>query len=65
MKSTLKLKLFILCAVVFLMQGIAFSQPPPADPQTDPDVPITGIELLIGAGAIIGARKLARLRKRK
>lgn len=29
----------------------------PGDPGGDPDVPITGIELLIGAGAIFGARR--------
>jgi hypothetical protein len=65
MKSPLKIKLFLLCTFVFLMQGIVFAQViPPADPSSDPDVPITGIEILIGAGALIGARKIASLRKK-
>lgn len=31
----------------------------PGDPGGDPDVPITGIEWLLGAGALYGAKKLA------
>jgi hypothetical protein len=65
MKSPLKMKLFLLCMFVFLAHVIVFAQPP-QDPSGDPDVPITGIEILIGAGALIGARKLSSLRgKRK
>ncbi len=65
MKSPLKMKLFLLCTFVLFMQVIVFAQPnPPADPSADPDVPITGIEILIGAGALIGARKIASLRKK-
>ncbi len=30
----------------------------PGDPGGDPDVPITGIEWLIGGGALLGARNL-------
>lgn len=37
----------------------------PGDPGGDPDVPITGIEYLIGGGALIGARALLRKMKRK
>ncbi len=62
MKSPLKMKLFLLCLVMLGMQNIAFSQP--ADPSSEPDVPITGIEILLGAGALIGARKFASLRNR-
>jgi hypothetical protein len=38
----------------------------PTNPSGDPDnpVPITGIELLIGAGALLGSKKLLE-RKRK
>jgi len=43
---------------ILLIPGILFGQP--GDPASDPDnpVPITGIELLIGAGALFGAKKL-------
>ena len=65
MKSPFKLRLLFLIGILFFLdQGIAFSQPKnPKGPK--PAVPITGIEILIGAGAIIGAKKLAGLRKKK
>ena len=62
MKSPLKMKLLLLCTFVLLIQCNVFAQP--TDPVTPPDAPITGIEILIGAGALIGARKLAALRKK-
>ena len=38
----------------------------PGDPGGDPDaVPITGIEILIGAGALFGAKKIYDSRKKK
>jgi hypothetical protein len=56
--------------IIFLLSpvGFAFCQvgpPPPGDPMTDPDptVPITGIELLIGAGALFGAFKALEKKK--
>lgn len=62
MKSALAIKLFLLSSFMFLLHCAAFAQP--ANPD-DPSVPLTGIELLIGAGALLGARKLARLRNKK
>jgi hypothetical protein len=38
---------------------------PPGDPNTDPDVPITGIELLIGAGALLGVKRALKNRNTK
>jgi hypothetical protein len=35
----------------------------PGDPGGDPDVPITGIEILLGGGALLGMRKLIKSRK--
>lgn len=35
----------------------------PGDPGGDPDVPISGIEVLIGAGALLGAKKIYTRRK--
>ncbi|MFZ6014001.1 MAG: hypothetical protein ACOYXT_26915 [Bacteroidota bacterium] len=37
----------------------------PGDPETDPDVPISGIEILIGLGGLFGAKKIYDLRKKK
>lgn len=38
----------------------------PGDPGGDPDVPITGIEFLLGGGAILGIRKIiAQIKSRK
>ncbi|HPM32692.1 MAG TPA: hypothetical protein PLJ60_20330 [Chryseolinea sp.] len=63
MKSPLKIKLFLLCAFLLATQFVVLAQP--TNPSAPPDVPITGIEILIGAGALIGARKIARLRNKK
>lgn len=38
---------------------------PPGDPGTDPDVPITGIEILIGAGALLGVKRAIGHKKNK
>lgn len=37
----------------------------PGDPGGDPDVPITGIEILIGAGGALGVKKMLDKKKRK
>lgn len=37
----------------------------PANPSGDPDVPITGIEILIAAGGALGLRSLIAKRKDK
>lgn len=48
----------LLSGALILITLICYSQP--STPPTDPDapVPITGIEILIGAGALLGAKKL-------
>jgi len=38
---------------------------PPNDPITDPDVPISGVEILLLAGGIFGAKKYFEHRKIK
>jgi len=40
-------------------------QAQPTDPETNPDVPISGIEILVGLGGLWGARKYAEMRRRK
>ena len=54
--------LFILA---FLLFPLLVSGQPPGDPGggVDPDVPITGIELLIGGGALLGIRQMLARRK--
>jgi hypothetical protein len=37
----------------------------PGDPSGDPDVPITGIEILLSAGALFGIKKLLGKSKNK
>jgi len=65
---------FSILLFVFLVIGLAsYAQTPPSigpnappDPVQDPDtVPITGIEILIGAGALMGARRLRQQHKSK
>jgi hypothetical protein len=55
-RSTLVLALMVVSAT-------AFGQP--GDPGGDPDVPITGLEYLIGGGALFGIRTLLKRMKQK
>jgi hypothetical protein len=45
--------------------SVASAQPGPPDPPDDNQVPITGIEYLIAAGAAFGAKKIYDKRKSK
>ena len=51
--------------VLFMASPLnVFAQP--GDPTPDPDtVPITGIEILVGLGGLMGIRKMRDLRKKK
>jgi len=62
----------VLILLFFLSSFSLFSQPPcptcpPGDPPSDPDadVPITGIEVIVGVGALFGAKKYFDLRKKQ
>ncbi len=46
----------LLIAIVLLVPGVVFAQP--GDPGGDPDVPITGIEILLALGGMLGIKKL-------
>ncbi len=54
MKSWLKLFILVVLLCFSVVMG-ALAQP--GDPGGDPDVPLGGIELLIAAGALFGAKK--------
>lgn len=62
----LRSRKFTLFLLVFMFIGtLAFGQP--GDPGGDPDenpVPITGIEFLIGAGMLFGAKKILSSRNK-
>jgi len=60
----MKLK-FILSfiALLFLTISAVEAQPGGGGPG-DPDVPITGIEILLAAGGVLGMRKLINSRKK-
>jgi len=62
MKSTLKIRLFAFCLILLSANIGAYCQPENPNP---PDVPITGIEILVGAGALLGARKLVQLKNKR
>lgn len=52
--------------IVILLMGsftMVFAQP--GDPGGDPDVPITGIEILLGIGGLYGAKKALDRRPRR
>ena len=55
---------FCMFALVMASPLNVFAQP--GDPTPDPDtVPITGIEILIGLGGLLGVKKIRDLRKKK
>lgn len=54
-KITLFLVFFFFTATLLVAQ--------PSDPNIDPDVPITGLEILIAIGGALGIRKLLNNRR--
>jgi len=53
------LPLLILLFIILPLAGMC----QPGDPGGNPDVPITGIEFLVGGGALLGIRKIIATRK--
>lgn len=60
----MKARLF-LALIIFLVGPLMIAYAQPGDPGGDPDVPITGIEILIGAGGALGIKKMLQKRKKK
>ena len=59
-KKQITIICFLLCLCALSTTGLS----QPGDPGTDPDVPISGIEWLLAAGGMLGARKIYnRIRK--
>ncbi len=55
------LSVLIVLLVLLPLAGVC----QPGDPGGDPDVPITGIEFLLGGGVLLGIRKImARFKSR-
>lgn len=56
--------LLIFLFIFFSLITLSLAQPP-GDPGggSDPDVPITGIEILLGLGGALGAKKLMKRKK--
>ena len=54
-----RLPLLILLFILLPLLGVC----QPGDPGGNPDVPITGIEFLLGGGALLGIRKIMASRK--
>ena len=53
----------IFIAILFFLPAFIFAQP--GDPGGDPDVPITGIEILLMAGGALGIKRLMGNKKSK
>ena len=47
---------FVLFVLFILLPSFLLAQP--GDPGGDPDVPITGIEILLALGGVLGIKKL-------
>jgi hypothetical protein len=63
MKFSNLMSRFLFCTLLCLVASLAVAQP--GDPSVDPDVPITGIELLLIVGGILGIRKLNSVKSRR
>ena len=61
----MKLNYFILRLLfsAVLCLGVFIANAQPGNPDGDPDVPITGIEILIAAGGVLGLKKFISTRK--
>lgn len=57
----------LLYILIFTIGSVSVSLAQPGDPDGDPDqpVPITGIEILIAAGGLFGAKKIIDSRRKK
>ena len=47
---------FVLFVIFILLPAFLLAQP--GDPGGDPDVPITGIEILLALGGVLGIKKI-------
>jgi len=56
------MKKFTVLVLLTCCSLIALSQPGDPGGGTDPDVPIGGIEILLGIGGMLGGRKLLKKR---
>lgn len=62
-----KIKVLLPLSIFFLFTiNVAVSQPDGGGPGSgdDPDVPITGVEILIVVGGLLGFRKLANIKRK-
>jgi len=56
----------VLMGLVFVFAGLmGYAQPTPPGPPPPNPVPISGIEILVGVGALLGVKRLIQHRKNK
>jgi hypothetical protein len=61
-----KRKLILACCFSVLSIMVSYAQPPVDDPGGDQPVPISGIEILLTAGGVLGVKRiLGIIRKSK
>ncbi len=59
----MKVRILLSLIVIFMITSrVLFAQP--GDPGGDPDVPITGIEILLGLGGVLGVKRLMGVRRK-
>ena len=62
---SVRLKFIFFCLSISFWTTPLTSPAQPGDPRGDPDkVPISGVEVLIGVGALVGVRKIRDLQKK-
>lgn len=54
---------YFIFAVIFTCGALLKVEAQPTNPNDDPDVPISGIEILLGLGGLYGAKKLMNGKK--
>ena len=59
----MKVRILLSLIVIFMItSSVLFAQP--GDPGGDPDVPITGIEILLGLGGALGVKRLLGVKEK-
>jgi hypothetical protein len=59
------LKVFVVLGLFFCLNTMSHAQPDDAGPPTGDPVPLSGIEILLASGALLGAKRFFDFKKKQ